>query len=301
MRRPLLFLFVAGCGASDAPTQPVVESASPSSSAAIAPATQAAASSAPAPRPSAGVEPIRTEAKKALGDCSRGREYLAALKSASPTDLEILAKERGPASLQASWELHRKPAGKGLDGTGVLKFFARVGDRLGNLPMWWQTALKGATVHDNGVTSYSLMDTLVARYAHEVPWGKAKVRVPAGVVPGDIAREMVAPSMGDASHLEILRDKGSAFVVAFSAGSGGFPFEVHRVDGTRVVWKGTACSAGRQVLGGVGSLVVEMTKQNGELVVWSAESHGVAVDVFDAETGAVTLRFSSDLWMARQP
>lgn len=105
----------------------------------------------------------------------------------------------------------------------------------------------------------------------------------------------------------------SIFYATFAPGAGGFRFPLHAVDGRgNHRWQAEVCGPDRQMLGGLGHLTVEIvviastsTSPPGSMpaavepravAVYSAESHGVALDVFDPATGQRTLAWSSEAW-----
>src|SRR5690606_25225933 len=127
------------------------------------------------------------------------------------------------------------------------------------------------------------------------------------------------PTEPDAT-LEISRARAGStlYYASFSRGSGGFRFPLRAIDGNgRERWQAEVCGPDRKILGGLGYLTVEIvvlepppdpgvapgSKQPSSgatgIAVFTAESHGVALDVFDPQTGARTLAWSSDFWFAR--
>jgi hypothetical protein len=92
------------------------------------------------------------------------------------------------------------------------------------------------------------------------------------------------------------------YYASFSQGSGGFRFPLRAVgpDGT-LAWTAEVCGPDRRILAGHGHLTVEIVvlDSGAGIAVFTAESHGVALDVFDPQTGKRTLAWSSDFWFAR--
>lgn len=134
------------------------------------------------------------------------------------------------------------------------------------------------------------------------------------------ARVELGPAPTDpASIIEVARARAGTtiYYATFSQGSGGFSFPLHAVDRDGPRWTAQVCGPARMVLNGLGHLTVEIvvvTEPDPEpvepgrmapsppttaIAVFSAESHGVALDVFDPETGARTMAWSSDFWFMR--
>ena len=108
----------------------------------------------------------------------------------------------------------------------------------------------------------------------------------------------------------------TVYYATFERGSGGFRFPLHAVELGGERWRAEVCGPDRQILGGQGYLSVEIVvlgvpapaaspgvmrpppKSTG-IAVFTAESHGVALDFFDPKSGARTLAWSSDLWFTR--
>lgn len=123
---------------------------------------------------------------------------------------------------------------------------------------------------------------------------------------------------GPGATLEIGRAPAGSTVyyATFERGSGGFRFPLHAVELGGERWRAEVCGPDRQILGGQGYLSVEIVvlgvpapaaspgvmrpppKSTG-IAVFTAESHGVALDFFDPKSGARTLAWSSDLWFTR--
>ena len=115
--------------------------------------------------------------------------------------------------------------------------------------------------------------------------------------------------------VEYVRPRGGreVFLATFEPGSGGFPFPLRRYQNDEQQWETQSCGTGRSVLGGVGHLTVGLSvidesaghagrmapPQVTAVALFSAESHGLAFELFDPETGERTAAFTSDLWSAQ--
>ncbi|MEM6996403.1 MAG: hypothetical protein AAF721_38215 [Myxococcota bacterium] len=87
------------------------------------------------------------------------------------------------------------------------------------------------------------------------------------------------------------------FVAEFDAATGGMRFPLRAVDATGAErWRTEICGPDRQSLEGVGHMTVQIVVYEDRVLVFSAESHGVALDVLSAETGARLVAWSSNLW-----
>jgi hypothetical protein len=123
---------------------------------------------------------------------------------------------------------------------------------------------------------------------------------------------------GGAIEFARARAGTTIYYATFSPGSGGFRFPLRAIDSdSSVRWEAEVCGPDRKVLGGLGYLSVEIVVIESPppdpdsrampgraatvtgVAVFSAESHGVALDAFDPQTGARTLAWSSDFWFAR--
>lgn len=233
--------------------------------------------------------------------CDRGAQVHAAFAVLSPRQLDVLATEGDRTMrLLVHWERERSGAGAGLDGDGITRFLRALHTELGRpAPAWWASALRSARAHaSTGATSYAVTPAREARFTERVAWGSRTFRAPPGMPPLD---GVPLPRDATLGFVDAIQAGARIVVVPFSPGSGGFPFEVraYRAGPVELAWTSTACAAGRQVLGGLGELAIELEITTDEVRVWSAESHGLAIDAFDLGTGAPRWRFSTDFWFAR--
>lgn len=167
---------------------------------------------------------------------------------------------------------------------------------------------RGKLVQGPGVTKLRESAAMVvSSKGDQLTYDLSMGRMELGPLPTDI----------DAT-LELARPRAGTTVYwsSFSRGSGGFRFPLRAVDyhaGQR--WQAEVCGPDRKLLAGLGHLTVEIVvlepdsgAKPGEMrassgatgiAVFTAESHGVALDVFDPSTGARVLAWSSDLWFSR--
>lgn len=257
---------------------------------------------------------------------------LRALGPAALAQMQPDPKYRS-ASLLAQWERVRSFDEEGRLDANVAKTFAeQLRETLGYAPpSWWVEHLQTARRYE-GREPPAYDVGLTEDGDRRGSWieGPGQRRIRAYAQPqlgGDDDTLTYDFSMGRASlgsvpsgvdtMVELTRAHAGSvvYLAAFSQGSGGFPFPVRAVgsDG-KTRWSSEACSTKRQSLGGRGHLLVELQvleqtpPAGGQkvrvpdpdgLAVYSAESHGVALEVFDLDTGTRTFAWSSDLWFAR--
>lgn len=134
-----------------------------------------------------------------------------------------------------------------------------------------------------------------------------------------MGRVELGPLPPEPHAIEIARARAGStlYYASFSRGAGGarFPLRAIASDGTER-WTAEVCGPDRQILGGLGHLTVQLVvlepppdpDRAGQMhpssgptgiAVYTAESHGVALEVFDPSTGERELAWSSDLWFAR--
>jgi hypothetical protein len=263
----------------------------------------------------------------------------AAIKAAfAKHDAAALAAiDAGPsARLLARWETAREFGKDGqIERAAVDALVAALTSELGSAPpSWWVDQLAAAKQYDGKDPPY--YDVGIGENSDrrgELVAGPGSTRVRpnmAMVLSGangklyfDLSMGRVElgplPSDPDAT-IEVARARAGStlYYASFSRGSGGFRFPLHAVgsDG-RERWQAEVCGPDRKILAGVGYLTVEIVvlepppgpdEKPGEkrassgatgIAVFTAESHGVALDVFDPQTGARTLAWSSDFWFAR--
>lgn len=233
--------------------------------------------------------------------CGHGAQVHAAFSVLSPAQSAALATEEDRTSkLLAHWERERRVAAERLDPAGVTRFLRALETEIGRAPpAWWQDTLRTARFHPStSATSYDVAPARRSRFTSGVAWGPRTLRGPASIPSLD---GIPLPHDAALDHVDAVRTGARVMVVPFAPGRGGSPFDVYayRAGPIELAWTATACSAGRSVLGGEGDLALELDVVANELRVWSAESHGLAIDAFELATGRVRWRFSTDFWFAR--
>ncbi len=276
------------------------------------------------PEPGANAPEVEAEALRCDGPALMQRGA-AALSSLSP--------DHAPpsAALLAQWEAQRRFDHNGrIEEAAVDNMLPRFSAALRMAPpQWWVDTLKSARGGDGTTTAYDLQ---IAQSGHGDRRGELK-RGPGGVLirgtsplvesGGTLAYDLssarvelgpIPASPGTAIEVTRARAGTTLYVAMFEPGSGGFRFPLRAVgsDGAQR-WTTEVCAADRKVLNGRGYMIVQMVvledppakpgvmaQSNPRgLAVFTAESHGVTVEVFELETGARTLAWSSDLWSWR--
>ncbi len=232
------------------------------------------------------------------------------------------------ANLLALWERERRFEDGAIVSASVDAFVPLLSAAIdAPAPTWWVDTLKSARGGAETATGYDLglVDGGDRRGPLRPGPGGLLVRPDFNLVEsgGNLAYDL---SMGRVELMPIPETKGTAvevtraragttlYVAAFEPGSGGFRFPMRAVgsDG-KELWNTEVCAADRRVLGGKGSMIVEIVviedppPQTGRksashprgIAVFTAESHGVTVEVFDLK-GTRTLAWSSDLWSWRE-
>ncbi|MCA9662297.1 MAG: hypothetical protein KC486_28415 [Myxococcales bacterium] len=202
-------------------------------------------------------------------------------------------------------------------------------------PRWWIDHLASARWGGDAsqpLPYYDVQMTATGDRRGELVEGPGKTRVRPELLPvlaeggGKLHVDLSAARVAIAdlpenpgTVVEVARARAGStlYVATYELGAGGFRFPLRAVtrDGQR--WEATVCGPDRQVLGGVGYMIAElvvleptpdpdarpgvMRPSAGAtgIAVFTGETHGVAVDVFDPATGERTLAWSSDLWFAR--
>jgi hypothetical protein len=239
----------------------------------------------------------------------------------SPAELDQLAVAE-PASIRllAIWERDRSFADLGpLVATSLDRLVPALETALGEAPpQWWIDQLGSATRRDSKEPPY--YDGLMTEHGDrrgkwQVGPGGARVRSAGAMLLSETAGQLSYDlSMGRVVLGPLPTEPGAmieharaqrtttTYYSTFSQGSGGFRFPLWAIesDGSRA-WTAEVCGPDRQILGGVGHLIVEIVvlASGKGIAVFTAESHGVALDVFDPVTGARTLAWSSDFWFNR--
>ncbi|MEM6290982.1 MAG: hypothetical protein AAGA54_06935 [Myxococcota bacterium] len=316
--RALLLFALTGCASAEAPTTSQEE-----------PEPEPPPVEAPEPVQDASIDPEKTQA--ALLACNGD-----ALAKVTPPQLRALsADDAAPAAARtwAAWETARAFTADGtLEPNAVDALTAALVASLDTTPpRWWIEQLRSARTHGGRPAAYDV--GLEERGDRRGAWvdGPAGVRIRPeneavlaeddGHLAYDFsvgrARLVKAPDPPNMMAEVTRAHAGStAFVATFAPGGGGFPFDVHAVgsDSTQR-WTATACGPNRSSLEGVGHLTVELVvlqdppPSGGSmkparpvrgLAVFNAESHGLAVEVFNADTGEKTFAWTSDLWFHRR-
>ncbi|MFO7563367.1 MAG: hypothetical protein R6X02_12050 [Enhygromyxa sp.] len=246
--------------------------------------------------------------------------------------------DNGPsARLLARWETTRSFAADGsLEPAAVEAFVSALTKEFGQEPpRWWVEQLASAKLRggdEQGPPHYDVGFTEQGDRRGPLVRGPGRTKVrpsharAIGASQGalffrigmDSVRLGSLPGLPDAT-IEIARARAESgvYFVQFYRGGFSFPLRAIGPDG-RERWKAEVCGPDRTVPGeGYRSLTVEVVvlepspgpdekpeiegTSSGAtgIAVFTAESYGVALDVFDPQTGARTLAWSSDFWFAR--
>ena len=273
---------------------------------------------------------------QALGcDGAALAEVLGALHR---TELEPLADSDVGVStrLLARWELERslEPDGT-LTPSAIDAFVTAVSAELRREPPhWWVEHLRSGKrlPSDEQRVAYDSRGTQTADRRGPLVAGPGDTQVrpeaarvlgaQAGKLTFDLSMgrvELGPMPSGSGIVIEYARARAGStlYYAAFERGAGGFRFPLWAVgsDG-QLRWEAEVCGPDRQILGGLGHLTTEIVvleppadpSESGMklptgapigIAVFTAESHGVALDVFDPDDGTRTISWSSDLWFAR--
>lgn len=249
-------------------------------------------------------------------------------------DTDALARVEGRSvGLLALWERARSFDAEGrIARAGVDALAAALERELGRpAPTWWLDQLasarryegreppaydvgrtatgdrRGPLVAGPGTTKLREANAMVVSSSGErLTFDLSMGRIELGALPNepDAVVELARASAGSTIYWS-----------SISPGAGGFRFPLHAVDPQGLRWTAEVCGPDRKALSGLGWLTVEfvvleppvaaapgvMQTSSGAtgIAVFTAESHGVALDVFDPSTGARVLAWSSDFWFAR--
>jgi hypothetical protein len=326
----------AGCGVepASAPAAPDPEPA-PASDPASDPTPDPTPDPAPAvPTPT--TDPAELERLALACD---GPALAAALAILDPAALAATPALPPSVALLATWEAGRRFDADGrLDPAAATELVAALTAALGQAPpRWWTEQLASARrtntaeppAYELGLASDGSRDRRgpLQRGPGEV-WVRGSDS--ALVASGDalaydfsVARVELGPiPTGPDATVELARVPGAStiYYAHFKRGSGGFRFPLAAIGSSgKTRWSAEVCGPDRKLLGGLGYLIAEiviitdppsepapsgprpmgMPSEPSHIAVFTGESHGVAVDVFDPDTGARTLAWSSDLWFAR--
>lgn len=263
----------------------------------------------------------------------------AAIKAAFATldPAALAALDHGPSSsLLARWESTRRFGDDGvIERAAVDAFVVALTTELGKEPpRWWVDQLASAKQYDgNDPPYYNGQMSESGDRRGELVAGPGNTRVRPGMATAlsesggklyfdlSMGRLELGPLPADQdTTLELARARaGSTIYYAnFNRYSGGFRFPLRAIAFSKgEQWQAEVCGPDRKVLGGIGYMIAEIvvlepapdpSSKPGEMrpssgatgvAVFTAETHGVAVEVFDPQTGARTLAWSSDLWFAR--
>jgi hypothetical protein len=244
----------------------------------------------------------------------------------------------GPSTrLLARWEVERRltpthTASGSIAPASVTTFVRELTTELDHAPpAWWVEQLSSGTRGSDEAAPLGYDVGLRDDADRRGPWvpgpGSTQVRPDMAAVlstrDGTLFFDM---SMGrvalgplpETTAIEVARARAGStiYYATFDRGAGGarFPLRAVSSNGSEQ-WSTEVCGPDRQVLGGLGYLTVEIVVlepasdpaaqglklPSGEstgIAVFTAESHGIALDVFDPKTGTRTLAWSSDLWFA---
>jgi hypothetical protein len=239
------------------------------------------------------------------------------------------------ARLLVTWEAARVfTSANTLDPKAVDALTTALTTELGSSPpAWWTAHLASATV-GAGPAAYDIgpdPHTNGDRRGPYVPGpGRTQIRPGnAGALAAangklffdlSMGRVELGPLPAEAHVIELSRARAGStiYYASFDRGAGGVRFPLYAIarDGQQL-WRAEVCGPDRKVLGGRGHLTVEIVVVQPPpdpdlapgtlapsppptgIAVFTAESHGVALDVFDPSTGERTLAWSSELWFAR--
>jgi hypothetical protein len=253
-------------------------------------------------------------------DGARLREHLGARSQAQLG--QLVTAEPASIRLLAIWEHDRSFAEDGaLSRSSIDRLSVALEASLGQAPpTWWIDQLASAKSRaddESGPPSYDvgLGEHADRRGAWQPGPGSTRVRSDAALLLSEnagqlgydlsIGRVVLGPLPSEpVTMLEHARAQAGTtiYYASFSQASGGFRFPLRAIgsDG-RLLWTAEVCGPNRQILGGLGHLTVEIVVLGSGtgVAVFTAESHGVALDVFDPQTGTRTLAWSSDFWFAR--
>lgn len=257
----------------------------------------------------------------------------SALMRRRPETLRSLNPDDSPpsASLLAAWEGVRTFDDDGrIQSSGVDSMIPRFASAVGVAPpAWWVDTLKSARGGDGLATGYDLQITQGGlgdrRGELKLGPGNLLVRGSSPLVENDgmlaydlsVGRVKLGPipdQRGTAIEVTRARAGSTLYVAMFDPGSGGFRFPLRAVDRDgHERWTTEVCAADRKAQGGLGYMIVQLvvledpppkpgvmsTSNPRGLAVFTAETHGVTVEVFELDAGTRTLAWSSDLWSWR--
>ena len=249
-------------------------------------------------------------------------------------DLADHAAHTAPSlRLLALWEQQRSFDTDGkIEATGVARFITELEHVVGQAPpLWWQEQLLSAKLRhgDEGGPPYydvGLQGRGDRRGTRVTGPGDTLVREGAagtlaaakGQLGYDLSMGRVTlgplPEPGASIELDRAAAGTTIYWASFSAGSGGFRFPLHASSAAGEQWSTEVCGPDRKILGGRGYLSAEIvvleprapgSRKLGSIqpptgiAVFTAESHGLAVEVFEPSTGVRTMAWSSDFWFSR--
>ncbi|MFO7563987.1 MAG: hypothetical protein R6X02_15180 [Enhygromyxa sp.] len=274
-----------------------------------------------------------------LEPLARSCDGVAVAAAFAKLDAAALAtRADGPSTrLLARWEAARSFSAEGSIEPGAVESFSEaLKAELGSAPpRWWIEQLASAKLPADAGQSLPYYDVGSResgdRRGELVPGpGSSSVRPDVAMAlsetDGKLAFDLSLgrielgplPTEPDAT-LELARARAGTtlYYATFSRGSGGFRFPLRAIgsDG-RERWRTEVCGPDRKILGGLTYLTVEIlvlepppdpaaagmklpSRGPTGIAVFTAESHGVALDVFDPQTGERTIAWSSDFWFAR--
>lgn len=293
----------------------------------------------PTPTATAATTPTATEPSEAneageLESLALACEGSELARRLAGLDAAALARVEGrSAGLLALWERARSFDAEGRIARAGVDELARALEReLGRpAPTWWLDQLASARRYEGREPpAYDVGRTATGdrRGPLVAGPGTTKLREANAMVVSSNGERLTFDLSMDRIELGALPKEPGALVElararagstiywsSISPGAGGFRFPLHAVDPQGPRWTAEVCGPDRELLAGLGWLTLEIVvlepPTTGEpgvmqtssgatgIAVFTAESHGVALDVFDPSTGARVLAWSSDFWFAR--
>lgn len=269
-------------------------------------------------------EPLDLVAMDEAARTCDGASLYAALEQAGPDGLRRLEAAEAAASLRlfAAFERRRAFASDGaIDASGVRAFADVAADVLGfTPPAWWVEQLaagkRSGPPHGDGSVHYDVGRTSEGDRRGALVEGPGGTRVRKDQAlwlarSGDelaidlsMQRVSLGPLPPANSTVEATRFRGgtTVFVASFDAAAGGMRFPLRAWGMDALLWQTEACGPGRTILGGLGYATVELVVDPAvpdRVFVFSAESHGVALEAFATADGRRTLAWSSNFWFQR--
>jgi hypothetical protein len=262
--------------------------------------------------PDRGVRPANTKAEA----------YNALFLKVGKAGLADLMKDEDTGiALQAAWEVYKKPAKRPkhldrrsddiYDRAELEKFRAFLKDRTkAPVPDWWAEAIVDVDLSpgENCQFHASGHSKPIGPNYHESRAGKY-VYVPAGAelerrdgtlvyATGGRAVEFPEGTFGDgyiAGYAGLLGEKRSVIAAIDSSGFA-FPLAGFEGKGGKPTWRADVWAAGRTIILGDPSGMVELRGKGDTAFVFGAEGFGMYLEAFDIATGKCRYRFCTCYW-----